>query len=55
MKSGDLNSVHSLPNQDNILRLLALESDQSTAAIIRLAWQAGLTPSEIANLKWSDK
>lgn len=54
MKSDDLNSVHSLPSQNNIRRLLALESDQSTVAIIRLAWQAGLTPTEIANLKWSD-
>lgn len=43
-----------LPNAAAIRKLLAQESDVTSAAIIRLAWQAGLTATEIVNLRWTD-
>lgn len=43
-----------LPNARKIRKLLAQENDSATATIIRLAWQAGLTATEIADLRWMD-
>lgn len=50
----DPNAKYPLPDPNKLHRLLASESDPATAAIIRLAWQAGLTATEIANLRWAD-
>ena len=43
-----------LPDIEQMNTLLDREHEPYTAAILRLAWQAGLLPSEISDLKWSD-
>lgn len=43
-----------LPDTDKMEALLNKEHDLYTVAILRLAWQAGLIPSEMSNLKWTD-
>lgn len=50
----DPNAKYPLPDANKLHRLLALESDPTTVAIIQLAWQAGLAATEIANLRWTD-
>ena len=43
-----------LPDTEKMKALFDKEHDFYTVAILRLAWQAGLIPSEMSNLKWTD-